>query len=144
MKRKPKAMEITADQKKRALLVPGASERAVRTIAEIVSSQKQNIEEWKVFKRNVLQPLEASFDTIYLKKKDGSNFAFLCASPTKTLEIYGGLYEFRTILSKTSGQELHVIIYHDEVTAGNVLAPLKHQKATLFYVGFLDSRFNLL
>ena len=124
--------------------MPGASERAVRKIAEIVSGQKQRGEEWREFKRNVLQPLEASFDTIYLKKKDGSDFPFLCANPTKTLEIYGGLYEFSTILSKASGQELHVILYHDEITAGNVLAPLKHQKSTLFYVGFLDSRFNLI
>ena len=122
----------------------GASETAVRKIAEIVSGQKQNIEQWREFKRNVLQPLEAAFDTIYLKKKDGSDFPFLCANPTKTLEIYGGLYEFSTILSKASGQELHVIVYHDEITAGNVVAPLKHQKATLFYVGFLDSRFNLI
>ena len=144
MKRKPKAMEITADKKKRALVVQGASETAVRQIAEIVSGQKQTTQEWKNFKKNVLQPLEASFDTIYLKKKDGSDFPFLCANPTKTLEIYGGLYEFSTTLSNTSGQELHVILYHDEVTAGNVLSPLKPQKATLFYVGFLDSRFNLL
>ena len=144
MKRKPKAMEITADQRKRALLVPGASETAVRQIAKIFSGQKQSAQGWKNFKNNVLKPLKASFDTIYLKKKDGSDFPFLCANPTKTLEIYGGFYEFSTILSNTSGQELHVIIYHDEVTAGNVLAALKHQKATLFYVGFLDSRFNLI
>ena len=144
MKRKPKAMEITADQKRRALLVPGASETAVRQIAEVFSGQKQSAQGWKNFKNDVLKPLQASFDTIYLKKKDGSDFQFLCANPTKTLEIYGGFYEFSTILSKTSGQELHVIIYHDEVTAGNVLAALKHQKATLFYVGFLDSRFNLI
>ena len=45
---------------------------------------------------------------------------------------------------RTHQAKLHVIIHHDEVTAGNVLAPLKHQKATLFYVGFLDSRFNLI
>ena len=83
MKRKPKAMEITADPKKRALLVQGASETAVRQIAEIFSGQKQSAQGWKNFKNDVLKPSQASFDTIYLKKKDGSDFQFLCANPTK-------------------------------------------------------------
>ena len=95
-------------------------------------------------KKNVLEKYISAFDTIYLKKNDGTDFPFLCANPLKTLEIYGTCAEFNDIFLRTSGQKLHCIFYNDEVTAGNVSAPLKSQKCTLFYVGFADSRLNLI
>lgn len=139
MKRTSRAMEISDDRKRRALLVPGASESAVRNITEIFSGQKQYHKHWKELKTNVLEKYTSSFDTIYLKNKDGTDFPFLCANPLKTLEIYATCAEFNDLFLKASGQELHCIFDNDEVTAGNVLSPLKKQKCTLFYVGFADS-----
>ena len=88
--------------------MPGASETAVQKITEIVSSQKQSSNKWKKLKTDVFTPFKTSFDTIALKKKDGTEFPFLCANPTKTLEIYGVLPEFNDLLLKTAGQELHL------------------------------------
>ena len=85
MKRKAEAMEITEDQRRRALLVPGASESAVRQIAEIIVGQKQNVQEWKCFKRNVLQPFEKSFDTIFLKKKKMAKIFHFCVPALRKL-----------------------------------------------------------
>ena len=87
---------------------------------------------WSLYRHHLIQ--------FIWRKRMAATFNFC----VPTLQKLWRSMEFSIILSKTSGQELHVILYHDEVTAGNVLAPLKHQKATLFYVGFLDSRFNLI
>ena len=130
MKRTSKAMEISDDRKRRALLVPGASESAVRNITEFFSGQKQYHKHWKELKTNVLEKYTSSFDTIYLKNKDGTDLPFLCANPLKTLEIYATCAEFNDLFLKASGQELHCIFDNDEVTAGNVLSPLKRQKCT--------------
>ncbi|CAE7774408.1 unnamed protein product [Symbiodinium sp. CCMP2456] len=108
----------------------------------------KNEEKWSVgtFWRRVSQyyaPLRKCYSRCKLQGSRGSELDFWVADiRTMLQEVVAKSSEWcsflQAVLATTA--TLHVVLYHDECTAGNILNPQKKLKATMWYLSFKEFR----
>ena len=120
--------------------MPGASETACRQICSIITGEPlENVMKRK--KAVFLQPFHRCVTTLDLPMLNGGTAKW----PVVTPDILGQYLQSSDfydafLRARSENEFLTLFVYHDDATAGNVLSPLKQQKATLFYVSFAAPR----
>lgn len=127
------------ERMRRALLVPGVSERACGEICEIMAGKPMK-RKMKRAKTTFLQPFVRCLESVSLDCDDGSVFAWSVCCPEailqKFLQTKDYCYHVERALRNNAGS-LTPILYEDEAVAGNVLGPLQQSKCNLYYLSFL-------
>ena len=129
------------DRMRRALLVPGVSERACGEVCEIITGRPMK-SEMKRAKTTFLQPFMRCLQNVCLDCANGEVFAWPVCSPQAILQRFLQTKDFYLHVEnavRCSGGSLTPILYEDEAVAGNQLGPLQQSKSNLYYLSFLAS-----
>lgn len=96
----------------------------------------------------ILQQFEDTSWNLTLPLQDGSDFVWPVLASDKMLNLFATrspAYKrlLEKSLSNSNDNTLNLILYHDEITPGNVLRTDNPRKCSAFYVGFLEFRLSL-
>lgn len=148
-----KKARLTEDEKNRlqsCLSIPGASDRAVRSIwNEAVASSKEKIPHstFQNYVADNLKPALRCFDRCVLPGKTPDQQVVILIANLEEMMHFVGQYmpDFSDLISLPllQGQILQPILYHDEAIASNPLAAEKVMKSMLVYLSWRDLRKSL-